>query len=56
MPCEALGRVTLATIADHAIPLAEGGKDDESNLRGICAECHKAKTQDEATRGARRRW
>lgn len=56
VPCEALGRVTLATIADHIIPLAEGGRDDESNLRGICAECHKVKTQAEAARGARRRW
>ena len=54
VPCEALGRVTLATIADHAIPLAEGGRDDEGNLRGICPSCHREKTVEESKRGRNR--
>jgi len=52
--CEVAGRVTLATIADHVIPLAEGGKDDESNLAPVCAACHLVKVQAEAARGLRR--
>lgn len=33
--------------ADHRIPLADGGADDESNLKLICLDCHKAKTRGE---------
>lgn len=41
-----------ANQADHVIPLAEGGQDDESNLAAIHAEpCHRAKTAREAARG-----
>ncbi len=37
---------------DHVIPLAEGGVDDESNLRPIHSEpCHREKTAEEARRG-----
>jgi len=43
------GRV--ATIRDHIIPLAEGGRDDDSNVQPLCARCHDAKTQREALRG-----
>jgi 5-methylcytosine-specific restriction protein A len=50
-PCEAAGRLTLATIRDHRIPLAEGGTEDEANEQAICASCHEAKTQEEARRG-----
>ena len=57
--CAASGRTTIATIADHVQPLAESGMDDMRNLSGvgmagICAECHTAKTQQEARRGRRR--
>ena len=33
-----------ATEVDHAIPLANGGTNDESNLRSRCKSCHSRKT------------
>ena len=42
--CKALGRVHLATEVDHRVPKAQGGTDDEKNLRAINVDCHKAKT------------
>lgn len=53
VPCEKLGRVTLATIVDHIVPKAEGGDDDEGNLQSICKACHTQKTALEAARGGR---
>jgi 5-methylcytosine-specific restriction protein A len=53
-PCMAQGKHTIATIADHAIPLAEGGVDDMSNLESICRDCHQKKTQAESQRGVQR--
>ena len=53
VPCAAKGYVSVATIADHVVPLTQGGADNESNLQGVCSRCHKAKTQGEA---ARARW
>jgi len=53
--CAAKGLRVRATIADHVIPLAEGGADDDANLAPTCAACHRTKTQAEAARGARRR-
>ena len=53
--CEPAGRVELATIRDHRIPLSEGGADDITNEQAICATCHEAKSLAEALRG-RRRW
>lgn len=50
-PCEAAGRVTIATIRDHRIPLAEGGADDETNEQAICKACHTEKSLAEALRG-----
>jgi 5-methylcytosine-specific restriction protein A len=52
-PCKLLGRVTIATIRDHLVPLAEGGADDETNEQAICEPCHEAKSLAEAVRG---RW
>lgn len=52
--CRRHGRVTLATQRDHVVPLAEGGKDDESNEQGLCNDCHEAKSLAEALRGRRR--
>lgn len=49
------GIVRLATQRDHIIPLAEGGKDDETNEQGLCDEHHEAKSLGEALRGRRRR-
>lgn len=53
-PCEQQGRVSLATIRDHRIPLEEGGLDDETNEQAICKSCHKAKTAAESQRGISR--
>lgn len=55
-PCQEAGRVTLATIRDHRIPLAEGGADDETNEQAICDDCHTVKTKAESARGVRRAW
>lgn len=53
--CTEAGRLGWSTVADHIIPLAEGGVDSESNLQGLCEPCHRAKTADEARRGRIRR-
>jgi 5-methylcytosine-specific restriction enzyme A len=55
-PCQEAGRVTLATIRDHRVPLAEGGVDDLSNEQSICGPCHALKTKAETARGVRRAW
>ena len=34
--CAADGRVTIATIVDHTIPLALGGSDEDENTRNLC--------------------
>ena len=49
--CERQGRVTVATIRDHIIPLAEGGQDTADNIQGLCEECHNKKTLAESKRG-----
>jgi 5-methylcytosine-specific restriction protein A len=54
--CERLGRVTLATVRDHRIPLAEGGPDDTTNEQALCEPCHAVKTKAESARGVRRSW
>ena len=54
--CEQAGRTTLATIADHIVPLAENGADDETNMQGLCRDCHQAKTIEESKRGVERGW
>lgn len=40
--CQAIGRITLATIVDHIIPLSKGGPDTDENTRNLCDE-HDAK-------------
>lgn len=43
--CEEKGEVTLATVADHIIPINKGGEAlDEGNLQPMCARCHNAKS------------
>lgn len=44
-----------ATIADHIIPLAEGGTHDENNGQALCEPCHDAKTKQEIARGRARK-
>jgi 5-methylcytosine-specific restriction endonuclease McrA len=45
------GCLIEATIADHVVPHAEGGTDDESNGQAACARCHDTKTRAEIARG-----
>lgn len=52
--CLQEGRTTIAMIRDHIIPLAEGGRDDETNEQPICEKCHDSKTAQEAKRGLSR--
>ncbi len=49
--CGERGRVTLAAVRDHIVPLAEGGADDESNIQPLCNECSDMKTREESKRG-----
>lgn len=49
--CLVKGIKSKATIRDHTIPLAEGGRDDASNAQALCRACSDAKTQRESARG-----
>ena len=52
--CRELGRVSAATIRDHIVPLAEGGRDEDSNVQPLCQGCSDLKTREESQRGQRR--
>ena len=52
--CEQLGLVVLARQRDHVVPLAEGGRDDDDNVQGLCVEHHEAKSLAERLRARRR--
>jgi 5-methylcytosine-specific restriction enzyme A len=51
--CERFGRVTIATIRDHIVPLAEGGTEDAWNTQALCWDCNERKRIDESKRGKR---
>lgn len=54
--CKEKGRVTVATIADHVIPIAQGGAvHDLANMQPVCAECHQDKTNRDNGRRVKRR-
>jgi len=57
--CLAKGRVTASGIADHIVPLSEGGTGDRSNYQALGyprsrypngCDCHDIKTAEEAAR------
>lgn len=52
--CAKHNRVTIATIRDHVIPLAEGGTEDVTNEQPLCNSCHLAKSEQESKRGSAR--
>lgn len=45
------GRVRVATVPDHILPLAKGGTDDgqvvSPQIRCLCAECHRLRTAEQ---------
>ena len=46
--CAARGRVVAAVVADHVVPLKDGGaRFDWANLTGCCVSCHNRKTARE---------
>lgn len=45
--CRRLGRVRRWDELDHIVPLREGGTNDDSNLQGLCFECHAVKSAQE---------
>lgn len=51
--CYLCGRA--ADEVDHVVPIAEGGPNDPSNGRAICARCHREKSYQEMLRGMERR-
>jgi len=52
--CQTHGRVSVATIRDHIVPLAEGGRDADDNVQPLCQACSDTKTAREAKRGTAR--
>lgn len=40
--CLATGRTVAATVADHILPLADGGTNETANLQPLCKRCHDA--------------
>ena len=51
--CRDRGVMTAANNVDHIKPRAEGGIDDEANLRSLCRSCHELKTAGESARASR---
>lgn len=45
--CLPKGRVRLATVVDHIIPLAQGGSDKDENTRNLCDNCHQVVTAEQ---------
>lgn len=42
--CKSAGLIRIATVPDHIKPLSQGGLDIDSNIRCLCADCHKVRT------------
>jgi 5-methylcytosine-specific restriction protein A len=45
--CAARDLVREATVPDHIVPLTQGGSDEDSNIRCLCADCHHARTAEQ---------
>ncbi|GAC1405524.1 MAG: HNH endonuclease signature motif containing protein [Burkholderiaceae bacterium] len=53
--CEAAGRIVAAVVADHVLPIKDGGaRLDEANLQALCVPCHNSKTASETALRSRR--
>ena len=49
--CEQAGRVTIATVRDHIVPLSQGGSELELNCQALCYDCNERKRHDEVSAG-----
>ena len=45
--CKDEGRVEVATIVDHIIPLAHGGEDSDENTRNLCDNHNRKRTAEQ---------
>jgi 5-methylcytosine-specific restriction protein A len=45
--CAARDIVREATVPDHIVPLTKGGSDDDTNIRCLCADCHRTRTAEQ---------
>ena len=46
--CKAIGRITVAKVADHIVPLRQGGAHcSQANTQSLCQACHNRKTARE---------
>ena len=52
--CEQAGRVTIATIRDHIVPLSDGGTESETNTQALCESCNELKRRVEVQYGMRK--
>jgi len=43
-------QINVATKVDHVMAKHLGGTDDETNLRGVCTDCHRNKSSSEGGR------
>src|SRR5688572_14510636 len=49
--CEQAGRVTIATVRDHIIPLSQGGSENDANCQALCWDCNELKRREEISHG-----
>jgi shikimate kinase len=53
--CQICGKLAVNDgVADHIVPLSEGGSEGDDNMQWLCEDCHSIKTQEEARRGRER--
>jgi 5-methylcytosine-specific restriction protein A len=45
--CKERGLIVASTVPDHIKPLAQGGTDDDTNIRCLCKACHDEVTAEQ---------
>jgi len=51
--CLAKGVIRAAYTPDHIVPLKQGGDDIDSNIRCLCPDCHRDRTNEQFNYRAR---
>jgi 5-methylcytosine-specific restriction protein A len=46
-PCLREGKVTMATVVNHILPLAHGGEDVDENTENLCKACDERVTAEQ---------